>query len=123
MTAPGLVPVRDEMLECSLLLPDGWTVTVQDTAPQLVCVAGGDLERSGYRPSITIERHPGTDPSELPGLAQRSEAFMTATYQRYTPRWSRLEQRTGRSARFLRSHEFLLDGTTIAIRQLQGLED
>jgi hypothetical protein len=121
VTAPDLVPVYDERLECSLLLPDGWTVQVDPGSGRLACVAGDDLERDGFRPSVTVERHPPIDPADLPALVERSGTVMVDNYQAFAARWSRAEAADGRAPRVLRSYEFLLGNDGPLVRQLQAL--
>jgi hypothetical protein len=116
--ASSLVPVRDELLEVSLLLPEGWTVQVEPDAPTLTSVATDDLDRDGLRPSITVERHPPVGWDDLQALAGGTLDDMRRTYERFDLRWNREEAQTHR---VVRAYEFVLPGLARAVRQVQGL--
>lgn len=113
-----LVPVREEMLEVSMSLPDGWTVEV-DGGTRLTCVAGDAWERNGFRPSITVERYPHRSRNQVLDLARSTLSTMRESADAYPDfqfRWARDE-----ADRILRCYDFVLPGTRHPVRQVQGL--
>ena len=115
-----LVFVREEMLEVSMLLPDGWTVRV-DGGSHLMCVADDSWEHGGFRPSITVQRYPHRSRDQVRTLAATTLSTMresTNNYPDFRLSWAR----DGDGAdRIVRCYEFRLPGARQRVRQIQGL--
>lgn len=115
-----LVPVREEALEVSLSLPEGWKVEV-DGGSHLTCVADESWERNGFRPSITVERYPARSRDQVSALAASTLSTMRESADAYPDfefRWTRDEPG---SDRVVRCYEFRLPGKRQRVRQVQGL--
>jgi hypothetical protein len=116
----SLVPVREEALEVSLSLPDGWTVEV-DGGSRLTSVADESWERNGFRPSITVERYPNRTRDQVSALAATTLTTMSQSadaYPEFELRWAKDD---AASDRVLRCYDFRLPGMGHRVRQVQGL--